>query len=183
MRERYAVLVIDMLKDFLTGSLKCDRCLKIVPNIKKLIEEARKRDIPVIYICDSHLPSDKELELWGPHAMSGSEGSRVIDELAPKEGDIVIRKRRYSGFYGTDLDLALRELNINTLILTGIHTHICIQHTAADAFFRAYKIIIPKNCTEALTEEDYKRGLDYCEKMYKAEILDLDSLLRRIGES
>ena len=65
-----AVIVIDMLKDFVHGKLKCERALRIIPNLRKLIESARSFGIPVIYVGDAHLPEDFELKLWGEHALS-----------------------------------------------------------------------------------------------------------------
>ncbi len=175
---RQAVIVIDMLNDFIYGKLKCERALKIIPNIKKLIEEARRHDVPVIYANDSHIPQvDFELKKWGPHAIKGTKGAEVIDELKPTEKDYVIEKRRYSAFYETGLDLLLRELNIDTLILTGIHSHICVLHTAADAFFRGYKIIIPEDCVTTFREEDHKWALNYQREIYGAEITSSDKII------
>jgi len=178
---KVAIIVIDMLNDFIYGSLKCERVLKIIPNIKKLIEVGRENGIPIIYGNDSHLPNiDKEFDLWGPHAVKGTKGAEVIEELKPKNSDYVIEKRRYSTFYQTDLDLLLRELDIEGVILTGLHTNVCVRHTAADAFFRGYKIIIPKDCVEAFTEEDHVTGLDYLKKIYGAELTDSEEVIEKI---
>ena len=178
--ERVAIIVIDMLKDFCTGSLKCDRAGRIIPNIKKLVDYGRGK-IPIIFSNDSHLPTvDKEFDLWGPHAVAGTPGAEVIDELRPRVDDYVINKRRYSGFFNTDLDLLLRELGTEKVILTGLHTNICVRHTAADAFFRGYRIVIPEDCVESFTEEDHKSGIEYLKKMYGAEITTTDELLKRL---
>ena len=177
---REAVIVIDMLKDFVYGALKCERALKIIPNIKRLIEEARKHNIPVIYANDAHLPEvDYEFKKWGPHAIKGTEGAEVIDELKPTEKDFIIEKRRYSAFYETGLDMLLRELNVDTVILTGLHTNICVKHTAADAFYRGYKIIIPEDCVTTFTEEDHQWGLKYEKEIYGAEITTSDKIIER----
>lgn len=172
-----ALIVIDMLNDFVTGPLKCERAKKIIPIIKKLIKVAREKGVPVIYSNDAHLPKDFELKKWGGHAIKGTEGAKVIPELKPEKGDYIIEKRVYSGFFETGLDLLLRNLGIDTLILTGLHANICVRHTAADAFFRGYKIIVPKDATEAFTEKDYKEGLEYMKNIYGAEILSTDELI------
>jgi len=75
--------------------------------------------------------------------MKGTEGSELVDELMPKEGDYVLEKRAYSAFHETGLDMLLRALGVYTVILTGLHTNICVRHTAADAFFKGYRIIVP----------------------------------------
>ena len=77
--------------------------------------------------------------------------------------------RRYSCFLETGLDIILRELDIDTVVLTGLHTS-CIKHTAADGTFRLYKVKIPEDCIAAFTEEYHKFGLEYMKKFYKTEI-------------
>ncbi|MFQ6065559.1 MAG: cysteine hydrolase family protein, partial [Candidatus Bathyarchaeia archaeon] len=151
-----ALIVIDMLNDFVTGKLKTERAKHIIPNIKKLIQTARKADVPVIYSNDAHLPVDSELHKWGGHAMKGTEGAEVIPQLKPSGGDYVLEKRTYSGFFETGLDLLLRDMDVDTIVLTGLHTNICVRHTAADGFFRGYRIVVPKDATEALSDQEYQ---------------------------
>ena len=89
-----AVIIVDMLNDFVTGDLKTERAARIVPNLKKLIETARKHDVPVIYSNDSHYKHDFEVvHKWGGHAIKGTPGAQVIPELAPKEEDFIVEKR------------------------------------------------------------------------------------------
>lgn len=179
-RLKEAVIVIDMLKDFVHGALKCERALKIIPNLKKLLDEARKKGISVIYANDAHLPEvDLEFKKWGPHAIKGTKGAEVIDELKPQKGDFIIEKRRYSAFYETGLDMLLRELNVDTVILTGLHTNICVKHTAADAFYRGYRIVIPEDCVTTFTEEDHQWGLKYEKEIYGAEITTSSKIIEK----
>jgi len=173
-----AVVVIDMLNDFVTGELKCERAQKIIPNIKRLIESARKKGFPVIYSNDAHLQTDFELGKWGKHAMKGTEEAKVIPQLKPEKKDYLLEKRVYSGFFETGLDSLLRNLKVDTLILTGLHTNICVRHTAAGAFFRGYKIKVPKDATDAFTEKDYKEGLQYLKEVYNAEITETDKIIK-----
>lgn len=175
-----AVIVVDMLNDFVTGVLKCERAPRIIPNIQRLLDFTRKKGIPVIYANDTHLPGvDKEFEVWPPHAVVGTKGAEVIDELKPVKGDYIIQKRRYSAFYGTDLDLLLRELHVDTLVLVGLITDVCVQHTAADAFFRGFQIIVPEDCVETLTEEAQRSGIEYLRKNYGCEITNMHELTKR----
>jgi nicotinamidase-related amidase len=103
----------------------------------------------------------------------------VVDELKPEKGDYVLQKRRYSAFHGTGLDQLLRELEVDTLILTGVVTDICIQHTAADAFFRGYKLIVPEDCVEAVNEETQKAALNYLRRVYGCEITSVEKIMRK----
>ncbi|MCP8308561.1 MAG: cysteine hydrolase [archaeon] len=174
-----AILVIDMAKDFVYGKLKCDRAKRIIPNMKRLLESAREKSKPVIYVTDTHLPVDREMTLWGEHSMKGEEGAQIIDELKPDKKDYMIEKRTYSAFYETGLDPLLRDLKVDTVVITGLHTNICDRHTAADAFFRGYKIIVPEDCVDAFTEKDHLEGLDYIKKIYGAEITNSKELMKK----
>ncbi len=177
---KLAIIVIDMLKEFVYGRLKSERAQKIVPNIKRLLEEARKKNIPIIYACDAHYAKiDYEFRRWGEHAIRGTPDAEVIDELKPTEKDFVVLKRRYDAFFETDLDMLLRELGVDTVVLTGIYAHICVLHTAAGAFFRGYKIIVISDCTEGMTKEDYEFGLKYMKDIYGAEVITLEDFLSK----
>ncbi len=174
-----AVILVDLLNDFITGKLKCERAESIIEPNLRLIEAARKNGIPVIYSNDAHIKGiDKELEFWGDHAIIGTEGAKVVKELAPQENDFVVPKRRYSGFFQTDLQLLLEELGVKHLIITGLHTNMCVRHTTADAFFWNYAITVPKETTQAFTQKDYEEGLEYLEKVYGARIETLDKVIK-----
>lgn len=175
-----ALIVIDMLNDFVTGSLKCDRAQRIIPHIRKLIDGFHKNERLVIFANDSHLETDFEMHRWGPHAIAGTEGAQVIPELAPVKTDIIVDKHVYSSFFETPLDSILRSKKVDTVVLTGLHTHLCVRHTAADAFFRGYKILIPEDGVDSFTEEDHKSGLEYLKEYYAAKITDSASILKEL---
>jgi len=178
--KKTAVVVIDMINDFVTGVFKSQRAAKIIPNIKRILDFARKQRVPIIYATDAHLPNvDTEFEVWGPHAVRGSWGAEIIDQLKPEKGDFRILKRKYSAFQGTDLDMLLRELKVGTLILTGVVTDICIQHTAADAFFKGYRIIVPQDCVEAVDASTQNAALKFLRKAYGCEITTTNGLIKK----
>ena len=167
-----------MLNDFITGALKCDRGVAIVPQTAKLLDGARKAGLPVIFCCDAHVDGiDHELKHWGVHAMDGTKGAEVIPELKMSSKDYLVKKRRFSAFFHTDLDLLLRELGVDTVIVVGLQTHICVQHTVADAYYLGYKVIVPKDATDCFTQEIYDYTIKYLSDIYGAEITDVNSLL------
>jgi nicotinamidase-related amidase len=173
-----AILVVDMLNDFVYGALACDRGKAIIPATAQLLDAARKADVPVIFCNDAHLRGiDRELALWGDHAIAGTEGAKVIPELNPSDKDYMVPKRRYSGFFQTDLDILLKELGVQTVIMTGLHTHMCVRHTSADAFSLGYDVIVAKQATDAFTEEDYNNGLAYLKTCYGADAYTNDELI------
>lgn len=181
--NKLAVILIDVLNDFVTGSLQCEGARKIIPTLKDFLDFARDNGIYVVYSNDAHIKGvDKELEFWGDHALIGTEGAEVVPELAPKEGDFVVPKRRYSGFFQTDLHLLLEELEVGKLIMTGLHTHMCVRHTTADAFYWGYEIIVASDCTNSFTEEEYRYGLDYLKTTYGAKILSSEEIMRTLNQ-
>ncbi len=182
MNPKPAILVIDMLNEFVTGELAFEMAANVIPNLQRLLAAAREAGIPIIYANDAHLPSDPEMAIWGEHAMAGTPGAEVIPELAPQEGDYQVPSRTYSAFHDTDMDSLLQSLDVESVVLTGIHTHICVQHSVADAFFRGYQIEVVDDCVDAFTQEEHQRGLAYVEKMYGAKLVRTDELLARISQ-
>lgn len=168
-----ALVVVDMLNDFVSeeGALPVPGAKDIVLPIKKRLEKARDDGWLIVYLADSHSKDDKEFEVWGEHAVVGTWGNRVIDELSPEENEIVVPKRRFSGFYGTDLDLVLRENEINTLVITGVLTNICVLYTATDAYQRGYKVIVPEDSVAAADDKMHKFAVRQLKEVVGAEVV------------
>jgi nicotinamidase-related amidase len=181
-----AIILVDVQNDFFTGPLKGKRVTKVIAPLQRLAVAARKNQVPVIYSIDAHYPQDIEVtRKWGKHAIKGTEGAQVIPELKPEESkDYIIEKRTYSGFYETGLDPLLRSLykgdGVKTVVFGGLHTNMCIRHTAADAFFRGYKIIIAQDGVEAFTQEDHEQGIKYLEYVYNAKVMMVNDIIREI---
>jgi nicotinamidase-related amidase len=183
---RYAILVTDMLNDFIHGKLKCQRAKRIIPKIRFLLDKGRQKGIPIFYCNDEHLSSDTyELELWGPHAMKGTDGAKIIDELKPTVRDLVVTKRTYSSFDSKSLERSLGQeydgRGVGTLILTGIHTHICVKHTAYDAFVRGFNVIVAEDGVEAFTEKDHMAGLEYMKRNYGTRVMKVSRIIKNIN--
>ena len=173
-----AVIVVDMQKDFCypDGKLYAgDGVKEIFSPLRDAIEKARG-EMPIIFTQDWHRKDDPEFKIWPPHCVMNTEGAEVIDELDPREDDYYVKKRRYSAFYGTDLDLLLRELKVDTLILSGVLTNICVLHTAADAASRGYKVKLLKDCTYAISDYEYNYAIHHMEKILNVEITDSKSV-------
>jgi len=149
-----ALLIIDMLNDFVRpgAPLEVAHNREILPALHQRLLGARQDGTPVIYISDAHAPDDSEFSRmgWPPHAVRGTEGAKIIPELAPAEKDILIEKTTYSGFNGTDLEEVLQKLKVEELVLTGCVSNICILYTAADAVMKGYRVIVPTDCVAHL---------------------------------
>ena len=146
-----ALLVVDMLKDFFDpgGAMVLEGGKALYAPHQKLLAAARAAGMPVVWLNQSLPPDDSLFEMRTVHCLAGSWGAEVVDELPVEAGDIVIPKRRYSGFFQTTLDLTLRERGIDTVIVTGVVTNICVRSTVHDAFFLRYKVLVPEDLVMA----------------------------------
>lgn len=171
---REALVILDMLNDFvLPGSpLEVPETRKVIPAIKREIQRARQKGNPVIYICDTHAPGDKEFSKfgWPAHAVKGTKGSHVVDELKPEAGDVIVEKTTYSGFYQTKLDDILRNLGVGSLRLTGTVTHICVLFTASDAVVRDYAVTVVEDGVAGIEREDHLAALRIMKNVLGAKI-------------
>ena len=171
---RRALVVVDMIEDFVHegGALYCGPSMaKVVPVIRRELDRARSADEPVLYLTDEHLPDDAEFAQFPPHALKGSTGAKIVPELAPRAGEVVIPKRRFSGFFGTDLDITLRERGVDTLRLVGDCTNICVLYTAADARNFGYAVEVVRDGVTSFDLEAHADALRELEKTLGATIL------------
>ena len=154
-----ALIIVDMLKDTFDkhpDAFISKEALKFVPTINRLSSMFREKGFPVIFSCDSFLQNDfifkGKMKL---HSIRGTDGATVIDELERKASDIVSEKRRFSAFFKTDLDQTLRTFGCDTVVVTGIATHICVLTTILDAVALDFKAILLKDCCTAHKPEDH----------------------------
>ncbi len=167
-----------MINDFVTGKLGNENAEAIVPDLKAFLEAASEKDILKVFVQDRHQEEDPEIKHWGPHAMDDEEGSETISEL---EGlpNRKLPKRFYDSFYKTDLELTLRQHQIERVILTGVTTDICVQNTAAGAFYRDYDIKVVKDCTASMTKEKKESALDYMKEIFGAVIVTSEDVIEK----
>lgn len=160
-----ALLVVDVQNDFCHdegafGRMGADLSMiqEMVPRLIGLIDEARRKKVPVIFTGSREYPwtwstAWDQVKL----ALNAGENPPVVTDwgaafyegIEPRPDEPVIMKRRYSAFYGSDLDLILRTLERKTLILTGVASNICVESTARDGFMRDYLIVFVGDCSAA----------------------------------
>jgi ureidoacrylate peracid hydrolase len=148
------IIVVDMLNEFCKpgGAMVLPGYEVLIPPQKKVIEAGRQAGCPIVFVVDTHRPNmrqEREFLKRTPHCLEGSWGAQVIEDLEPRPDDIYVVKRRYSAFFNTDLDLTLRDLQLNTLVVFGVVTNICVRSTVHDAFFLGYQVIVPEDCVAA----------------------------------
>ena len=159
--ERKALLIVNMLNDFIQegAPMEVPRGRQIVDNIKGEIRYAREKGRPIIYLCDRHEPDDVEFDFWPRHAVLGTPGANLFEPLAPAMGDYVVHKTTYSGFFHTELDSLLDDLDIDDLLICGVLTNIGILYTAVDALQRGIGVIVPETCVAAINQTDHRFAL------------------------
>ena len=167
------VLVVDMLVGFLEDghNLYCgDEARRIIPNVQRLIESEQSKGSEVVFICDTHDPDDLEFKVFPVHCVRGTREAEVIPELAGYQGDVV-RKRRYSAFFETDMAERLERLAPDKVIICGVCTDICVMHTAADARNRDYEVEVPVDCVASFDQRAHANALEHMEKILGAQLV------------
>lgn len=167
------VLVVDMLRGFLEKgyNLYCgDSARRIIPRVQVLLERELARGSRVLYLCDTHRPDDLEFQMFPVHCLEGTVESELIPELGSYPGER-ISKRRYSGFYDTDLGERLREMAPGRIVICGVCTDICVLHTTADARNRDYRVEVPTDAVATFDEEAHRWALQHMERILGARLV------------
>jgi nicotinamidase-related amidase len=170
--RRTALVIIDMQNDFVRddGSLQVKSAPSTVPAIRRLLDLARESGMRVAFSQDTHDPGDPEFEIWPEHALRGTRGWEMIEELAPRDGELVVQKVRYDAFYGTELDHMLRLWNVKTILLCGTVANICVHYTAASAALRWYDVVIPKDAVSAVEPCDLEFSLRQTSWLFQGKV-------------
>jgi nicotinamidase-related amidase len=167
--SRTAVIVVDMQHDFIApgAALETPMGREILPNLSRLLRHARDTGMHVIYTAHVHRKDGTDMglfgEIWAPieqraGLVDGEPGVDVIAELAPLPHEPIIKKNRYSAFFGTNLDLTLRTMNVETVIITGVTTENCCHATARDAMFLGYRVAFLSDATGTFDYPDCGMG-------------------------
>lgn len=144
------------------------------------LEKIREYGQHVVHLQLVNDPNDPNAERYGDHlpVQKGSRGAEVIEEFV-KPNDIIMEKNKDSGFFETNLDEVLKEMGIDTVIITGMQTQICVQTTASDAFFRGYNVWVPEDGVVSARAEDKERALSWLDG-YCATVTDTADIVSRI---
>jgi len=167
-----AVLVVDMLRGFLEegNPLYCgEGARRIIPSIQRLLDREIASGSTVFFLCDHHDPDDEEFKMFPPHCIAGTSEAEVVPQLAGYPGE-VIPKRRFSGFFDSDLDDKLRALAPQKLVVCGVCTDICVCHTVADARNRDYQVEVPVDCVASFDLAAHHAALQHMQKVLGATV-------------
>jgi ureidoacrylate peracid hydrolase len=160
--ERAAILVVDMLNEFLEpgGEMVLLEGRRVIEPLNRLLDAGRQLGMRVVWLCDEHpTADDREFEKRVPHCRAGTWNAGIIEAMDVAPDELRIPKRRYSGFFGTDLDLRLREWGIDQVVVTGVVTNICVRSTVHDAYFLGYDVFVPEDCVAATSDREQASSL------------------------
>jgi nicotinamidase-related amidase len=186
--KRPALLIIDLVHDFLDG-WDATRKQKLVSSTNELVGSMRSRGRPVIWVRQEFEPdlrdAYREMKAKGIRiTIQGTKGCQIIPELAVAASDLVMVKKRYSAFYGTNLDETLGTLRADSIILAGINTHACIRTTAIDAYQRDWNVVLALDCIDSYDLEHHQVSLKYLKNKIAAVMTNQEILrvVDRAGE-
>lgn len=179
--QNSAVIVIDVQNDFLAEGGFADvvgwpisNNQRAVEPLKLFLVEARQAKTPVIFVNSTYdevflsypmLERNKRHSLQAPRCLSGSWGADFYG-VRPEPGEVVVTKHRYSAFVDTELNAVLRAMNVQTLILTGVYTEVCVESTARDGYFQDYYIVMVEDCCATTMDDFHNNALARCERDY-----------------
>jgi len=166
------LILIDLINDFEFDGADpmFTNTLAIAQPTAKLKKNAKAAGIPVIYVNDNFGKWQSDFRKLVDHCLQDNVKGRPIAQLLrPDERDYFVLKPKHSAFYSTSLDLLLRYLKANTLILTGIAGNICVLFTASDAYMRDFNLLVPQDCIASETDADNQHALRYMAKVLKAD--------------
>lgn len=178
------LLIIDMLNDFLDMWPEAEAA-RLVANTNRLAAAFRERGLPVIWVRQEFRAdlSDAFLEMRDKSiakTIENTRGAALHPELDWQAGDRVVVKKRYSAFFGTNLDTLLESLGAQELVLCGVNTHACIRMAAIDAYQRDYRVTLAKECIDSLDTEHARVSLAYMDGKI-ARVSDIASIIETMG--
>jgi nicotinamidase-related amidase len=171
-QSRTALLLIDVINpfDFEGGKAFARKALRVARAIGRLRDRVTDAGIPVIYVNDNfgRWRSDM-LSIVAYCIRPDMPGARVVDVLKPRKTDYVVLKSTLSGFFQTPLETMLRLGGVKTLIVTGFAADNCVLFTAADAYMRDFRLVVPHDCIGAKTKEAQHRALRMMAQLFGAK--------------
>ncbi len=176
-----ALILVDVINDFFhpQGPNYHESYSEILPNIVAVLESARERGVPVIHAMEGHREGldDFEWRKLPVHDLEGSFEAEPAEGISIAPGEFVVRKRRYSAFFATDLDLLLRELRVERVVLVGVKTNVCVRATAQDAFAYGYRVWVVKEAVASNRKHLHEASLEDIRR-YFGDVVSMEDCVR-----
>ncbi|MBM4250296.1 MAG: cysteine hydrolase [Euryarchaeota archaeon] len=185
-RPRTALLIVDMQED-IVGMREVTR--RTVQPLRSVLDAFRKKGLPVFHIVrtyrrdwsDVELPRVAEFQVRGPRVIENTPGARIVAPLAPREGEHVVVKKRWSGFFMTELPLLLHRLSVGAVVIGGTQTPNCVRSTAFDAVSYDLDTTVLSDGTSAATPQVHQSNLQDMAGI-GIRLQTCDEVIERIGK-
>lgn len=180
--DNSALIVIDAQNDFVENMVEPKSAAEEAVNkIVEVVDIFREKNLPIIYFRELHrkelVDFGRELDGDEPvHCIEGTRGAQIVDKIQPKDGEYLIDKRRYSIFFGTDLEILLKGLNVKTLYIVGFITDVCVHYSAVDAHQHDYYVKVFKDAVAGSTVKAHNASLDAIEYLQAGSIIEVSNL-------
>ncbi len=168
--DETAVVVVDMQNGFChpDGSLYAPQSAEAIDPVTDLVAAAREADASVIFTRDVHPPEQfedahyyDEFDRWGEHVLEGSWDAELVEELGPRESELVVEKHTYDAFYRTGLEGYLETHGIRDLVICGTLANVCVLHTAGSAGLRDYRPILVEDAVGVIEDAHREYALEH----------------------
>jgi nicotinamidase-related amidase len=174
--EKLVLICIDVQRDFVPTAGSDEAESPVVSTIRGLVRTARQNAIPVVFIRELHNPALTDLGrevdgVEGLHCIEGTPGAEFVDDFGPLHNEYQVRKRRYSAFFGTDLDIILRGYGADTVILVGGLTDVCVHYTAVDAHQHDYHFRVVEDAVYASSAPAHTAALDAMQYLQQRSVI------------
>ena len=177
---RMAMLIIDMINDFSfeDGQDLLASASELPNKISILKKQLKAHNVPIIYVNDNYGRWQSDFKDLYSHCLQQQGNVREFNEkIKPEDDDYFVLKPQFSGFYATPLDILLRQLDVQTLLICGIAGNMCVHFTANDAYMRKFKLIVPSDLSASLTKEENDQAISIMSTVLRATTTPSDQLV------
>jgi ureidoacrylate peracid hydrolase len=203
--DRCALIIVDMQNDFVhsdgsfsymarehpEAAIDLQFLMGTIPHVRRLADVFRAAGRPVVYVAHALKPdySDAAFPYWRigmtpgggnrTHCVEGTWGAQIIDELKPRDGEHLIVKKGFGGFANTPLDTILRNMGVNTCVVSGVTTCVCVSNTVRGGVEQNYRMVIAAEGVAEVNRQAHAGELTTMQRLF-ADVTPLDEIIGRL---
>ena len=202
---RSALIIVDMQNDFLhrdgsfahrarehpEANIDLPFLIGTIPHAKGLVDAFRAAGKPVVYVAHVLKPdySDAAFPYWRlgmepgggnrTHCVEGTWGVQIIDELKPRDGEHLVVKKGFGGFSNTPLDTILRNIDVNTCVVTGVTTCVCVSNTVRGGVENNYRMVLVRDAVAEVSRDTHEAEIKTMTRLF-ADVMTTDEVIESI---
>ena len=206
--DRCALIIVDMQNDFVhadgsfsymarehpEAAIDLQFLMGTIPHVRRLADTFRAAGRPIVYVAHILKPdySDAAFPYWRigmtpgggnrTHCVEGTWGAQIIDELKPRDGEHLVVKKGFGGFANTPLDTILRNMGVNTCVVSGVTTCVCVSNTVRGGVEQNYRMVIAAEGVAEVNRQAHAGELATMQRLF-ADVTQLDEIIGRLQKS